>query len=112
MKKIFLISLICVGCRKTIDTPYPISPITPATVGTLNVSPNPSNGMVTINLFLDATTKYNLQVTDLNGKSIKSMAVSSSQIQQNFSSLENGTYDLILIDISGNQTKTPLIIKK
>ena len=25
---------------------------------------------------------------------------------------ENGSYDLILIDIKGNQTKTPLIIKK
>jgi len=100
-----------VGCKKSFDSPYPTPP-TPTSVGSLNVTPNPTTGVVTMSFFLDANSKYNLQLVDMKGTSLKSMPVNVSSLQQNFSNLENGTYDLILIDISGNQTKTPLIIRK
>lgn len=111
MKKILFISLLILGCRKSIESPYP-TPSMPTTLGTLNVTPNPTTGVVTMSFFLDASSKYNLQLVDMKGSSLKSMPVNTSSLQQNFSSLENGTYDLILIDISGRQTKTPLIIRK
>jgi len=111
MKKILVISLLLVGCHKTIDVSYPVAPA-PSIVGTLNVSPNPTSGVVTMSFLLDPNSKYNLQVVDMKGNSMKSLSINTATLQQNFSALDNGTYDLILIDISGNQTKTPLIIKK
>lgn len=99
-----------ISCRKTYETPS--APEMPSTIGTFNVSPNPTSGLVTMSFLLDPYSKYNLQVADINGKSLKSLSISSSSIQQNFSSFDNGTYDLILIDITGKQYKTPLIIKK
>ena len=109
MKKILVFFVLLTGCRKVINMPIAE---TPTTIGTLNVSPNPTSGIVTMSFLLDPSLKYNLQLVDMNGKSKQSMSVSTSTLQQNYSSLENGSYDLILIDIKGNQTKTPLIIKK
>ena len=109
MKKILVLFVLLTGCRKVINMPIAE---TPTKIGTLNVSPNPTSGIVTMSFLLDPSLKYNLQLVDMNGKSKQSMSVSTSTLQQNYSSLENGSYDLILIDIKGNQTKTPLIIKK
>jgi hypothetical protein len=110
MKKIFIIAIALIGCRKIYDVPTP--PAMPSIIGSFNVAPNPTSGLVTMSFLLDESSKYNLQVVDINGKSLKSLSISSSSIQQNFSSFDNGTYDLILIDITGKQYKTPLIIKK
>lgn len=88
----------------------------PAIVGKIALWPIPTTGKVNMLINVEPTVKYNITVQSFNGKIIKSLGFSSvnSVVErvEDFSNLENGIYDLILIDLKGNETKTPLIIKK
>jgi hypothetical protein len=113
MKKILAISLLLASCKKIDYIPAPAPP--QAIVGKINLSPIPSTGKVNMLIVVEPNVKYNITVKSFNGKIVKSLGISSvnSTIDkvEDFSNLENGIYDLILIDIKGNEIKSPFIIK-
>jgi len=114
MKKILIIAIALIGCRKTYDVPFP--PAMPSIIGSFNVSPNPSTGFINMTFNLEPNQKYSLLITDMSNKTYKSYGISSTTQEliksDNLSNLSNGTYDLILIDIKGNTSKTPILINK
>ena len=114
MKKLLIIIVALVGCRKTYEAPQ--APLMPATTGALNVSPNPSSGLINMTFNLEPNQKYSLLITDMSNKTYKNYGISSPNQQliktDNLSNLPNGSYDLILMDIYGNSVKTPILIKK
>jgi hypothetical protein len=114
MKKILFISLALIGCRKVYDTPT--APSMPASTGSFNVSPNPSSGIVNMTFHLEPNQKYSLLITDMSNNTYKSYGISSPDDKliktENLSNLSDGSYDLILMDMNGNSSKTPILIKK
>lgn len=112
MRKILVICILLASCKKIDYAPPMPQPITASKIA---LWPIPTAGKVTMLINVEPTVKYNVTVKTLNGKIIKSLGITSvnSYVErvEDFSSLENGIYDLILIDISGNETRTPLIIK-
>ena len=100
------------SCKKIDYAPPTPQPIT---TGKIGLWPIPTTGKVTMLINVEPNVKYNITVQSFNGKIIKSLGLSSVnnvvERVEDFSSLENGIYDLILIDIKGNETRTPLIIK-
>jgi hypothetical protein len=114
MKKIFVIALVLVGCRKVYDTPS--APSMPTSIGSFNVSPNPSNGLINMTFHLEPNQKYSLLITDMSNKTYKSYGISSPDEKfiktENLSTFPNGSYDLILMDMNGKLSKTPILIKK
>lgn len=116
MKKIIILcfAVSVISCRKVYDTPIPQLDI-PTKVGHANVSPTPTIGPITMTFNLEPTAQYNVTIQNMSGKVIKSYGISSidgSLIKhENLSDLPSGTYDLILMNINGTQTRTPIIIK-
>lgn len=114
MKKILIIAIALIGCRKTYDVPA--APPMPISTGSFSVSPNPSTGFINMTFNLEPNQKYSLLITDISNKTYKSYGISSPNQQliksDNLSNLSNGSYDLILMDINGNTTKTPILISK
>lgn len=112
MKNVFFLCILLASCKK-ID--YAPAPQQPAIAGKIALWPIPTAGKVNMLINVEPNVKYNITVQSFNGKIVKSLGLTSvnSQIErvEDFSSLENGIYDLILIDIKGNETRTPLIIK-
>ena len=117
MKKLLLITLIALaGCTK-IDVPMPMNLGVTSTSTAINkVTPVISNGNVTVEMSLTPGAKYSLQVTDLLDDEIKTFGFTSDKDiyvkQLDLTSLKNGDYNLVLIDIAGKETKTNIIIKK
>lgn len=70
-----------------------------------SVYPNPSNGLVTVNNTLNALIS-NVQITDLNGRIIKTdNFASSTEIQVNISDLSAGVYMMSINSDQGSVTK-------
>lgn len=117
MKKLLLIALVLLaGCRK-IDVTPSINLGTPSTSTSITkVSPIISNGQVTIEMNLTSGAKYSLQVTDLLDNELKTFGFTADNDiytrKLDLTDLKNGDYNLVLIDIAGNETKANLIIKK
>lgn len=112
-RTLILFCIVCViSCRKVYDTPMPQMP-KPDKVGQASVYPNPTNGAITMSFNLEPQVKYNVTIKGMNGKVYKSYGVSSLDgvliKQENLSDLQSGTYDLILMNINGTQTRTPII---
>lgn len=59
--------------------------------------------------------KYSIQVTDIKGDVVLSQGLSADEeketITVNMGKYPKGVYDLIFMDIQGNEIKQPLIIK-
>jgi hypothetical protein len=112
MRKIIFLCVLLASCKK-IDYAPPAPQISAS--GKLALWPIPTTGKVNMLINVEPNIKYNITIQSFNGKIVKSLGLSSvnSQIErvEDFSSLENGIYDLILIDIKGNEVRTPLIIK-
>lgn len=87
----------------------------PDKVGYANVYPTPTTGAITMTFNLQPQTQYNVTIQGMNGKVYKSYGISSldgSLIkQENLSDLQSGSYDLILMNINGTETRTPIIKK-
>lgn len=100
------------SCRKVYDTPIP-QLAKPDKVGYANVYPTPTTGPITMTFNLEPNAQYNVTIQGMNGKVYKSYGLSSvdgSLIkQENLSDLQSGSYDLILMNINGSQTRTPII---
>ena len=117
MKKLLLIVLVLlVGCRK-IDFPAPINlGVQSQSTAITKVHPIISNGQITVDMNVTSGAKYSLQVTDLLDNEIKTFGFTAdSDIytrKLDLTTLKNGDYNLVLIDIAGKETRTNIIIKK
>ncbi|HIB36433.1 reprolysin-like metallopeptidase [Mesonia sp.] len=76
---------------------------------TINISPNPSNGIINVNL-PQASSESNFVIYDLLGRKLKSIDSKGLNSQIDISSLPNGVY-LLEINSNGN-TATKKIIKE
>lgn len=60
-------------------------------------------------------SKYSIQVTDIKGDVLLSQGLTSDEVKEtitlNMEKYPKGVYDLIFMDIQGNEIKQPLIIK-
>lgn len=117
MRKIITLCVVVflVSCKKIDHYPAPQA-AKPEKQGYVNVAPTPTNGPITMNFNLQPSAKYNVTIKDMSGKVYKSYGISSVDgflvKEDNLSGLQSGTYDLILMNINGVETRTPLIIKK
>lgn len=119
MKKLLYLSIfIFVGCTKIDIQPPKVELGAIPTSSVINkVSPIVSDGAnVVVDMTLTTAAKYSLQVTNLLGEELKVFgftAESSSVTKRlDLSSLKNGDYNLVLIDIQGREYKTNIVIKK
>lgn len=114
-KSIILFCLVAVASCKKIEH-YPVPQAAkPEKQGYVNVAPTPTTGAITMNFNLQPSVKYNVTIKDMSGKVYKSYGLSSVDgvliKQENLTGLQSGTYDLILMNINGSETRTPIIIK-
>lgn len=119
MKKLlYLLIFIFVGCTKIPILPPKVELGAIPTSSVINkVSPIVSDGSnITVAMTLTVGAKYSLQVTDLLDNELKVLgftAGSSTTIKNiDLSSLKNGDYNLILMDIQGHEYRTNIVIKK
>jgi hypothetical protein len=116
MRKIIILccTIFIISCKKIQHYPEPIA-VKPEKQGHVNVVPTPTNGPITMSFNLQPSVKYNITIKDMSGKVYKSYGLSSVDgfliKEENLSGLQSGTYDLILMNINGSETKTPIIIK-
>jgi PBP1b-binding outer membrane lipoprotein LpoB len=117
MKRISIImclAVLAVSCKKVQYYPEQQAK-TPEKQGHVNVSPIPTPGPLTMSFNLQPSIKYNVTIKDMSGKVYKSYGISSIEgilvKQDNLTGLPSGTYDLILMNINGQETRTPIIIK-
>ncbi len=75
----------------------------------LNVYPNPSNGMMTVN-FSDIQIN-SITVTDLNGRVVSALEVNATTIDANLSELKNGLYIMNVVSEKGAVQKRIAIQK-
>lgn len=119
MKKILItIVVFFMACTKVAQPSYPdINLGKQATSTTISkVTPIVSNGNILVEMKVTPGAKYSLQVTNLLEDEIKTIgftAVDTIYIQKmDLTSLKNGDYNLILMDIAGKEFKANIIIKK
>jgi hypothetical protein len=116
MKKIIIICCVAfiASCKKIEHYPAPQA-AKPEKEGYVNVAPTPTTGAITMNFNLQPSAKYNVTIKDMSGKVYKSYGLSSVDglliKEENLTGLQSGTYDLILMNINGSETRTPIIIK-
>lgn len=116
MRKVALLFALTsvLACKKVQYYPEPIAS-KPDKQGHVNVAPTPTNGPITMSFNLQPSVKYNITIKDMSGKVYKSYGLSSIDgflvKEENLSGLQSGTYDLILMNINGSETRTPIIIK-
>jgi hypothetical protein len=114
-KIIILCCIVAISCKKIDHYPAPQA-AKPEKQGYVNVAPTPTTGVITMNFNLQPSVRYNVTIKDMSGKVYKSYGLSSVDgfliKEDNLSGLQSGTYDLILMNINGQETRTPLIIKK
>lgn len=74
---------------------------------------NTNTHAVSVNTTIGA--KYSVQVVDISGDVVLSQGLTSDQeietVNLNLKDKSKGVYDLIFIDIKGNEIKQPLIIR-
>jgi len=75
-----------------------------------------TNGHATVLLEVTPGALYSLQLTSLEGKVLAVQGFTaervSTQVELDYSKIKNGSYDLNLLDVSGNIVKIPVIINK
>ena len=103
---------------KVVQPPYPVINLgkEAKTTSIRKVTPIVSNGNITVELGVTQGAKYSLQVTNILDEELKTFGFTADDTiyikSLDLTSLKNGDYNLVLIDISGKETKTNIIIKK
>ena len=113
----FLTALIATSCRKTIEQPFAIDlGKTAASTAISKITPVVSNGNIAVEMNVTNGAKYSILVTDLLDNELKTFGFTADKDiyikNLDLTSLKNGDYNLILIDISGKETRTNIVIKK
>lgn len=119
MKKILVtIVVLLSACTKVVNPPLPSIDLGKAATSTSikRVMPIVSNGNITVELGVTQGAKYSLQVTDLLDEEINTFGFTADDTiyikKLDLTSLKNGDYNLILIDIAGKEVRSNIIIKK
>ena len=75
-----------------------------------------TDGHATVLMEVTPGALYSLQLTSLEGKVLAVQGFTaervSTQVELDYSRIKNGSYDLNLLDVSGNIVKIPVIINK
>jgi hypothetical protein len=119
MKKILVIMVVfLLACTKVVQPPTPAIDLgkLPTATSIKKVTPVVSDGNVNVELSVTQGAKYSLQVTDLLDEEIKTFGFTADDTiyikKLDLTSLKNGDYNLILIDIAGKEVRSNIIIKK
>jgi hypothetical protein len=75
-----------------------------------------TDGHATVLVEVTPGALYSLQLTSLEGKILAVQGFTaervSTQVELDYTKIKNGSYDLNLLDVSGNIVKIPVIINK
>jgi len=75
-----------------------------------------TNGQATVLVEVTPGALYSLQLTSIDGKVLAVEGFTADKVNQvinlDYTKIKNGSYDLNLLDISGNLVKIPVIINK
>lgn len=81
-----------------------------------NISEKVTSGKVTITMTITPGAMYSLQLTDIQGNIINTTGFTANTITLvkllDYTAVPVGTYDLNLMDTSGNSNKIPVIIQR
>jgi hypothetical protein len=105
------------GCRK-VDVPTPVINLGKVATATSieKVEPVLTKGPVTLTLSVTKDAKYSIQLIDLKGdvKYSTGFTADKDLVIKNldYSDVKSGDYTIVLLDISGNEYKRNLTIKK
>jgi len=118
MKKILVTMVVFLAaCTKVVQPPVPVLDLGRKATSTAitRVTPIVSKGNITVEMKVTPGAKYSLQVTDLLEDEIKTIGFTADDTiyiqKMDLTSLKNGDYNLVLIDIAGKEVKTNIIIK-
>jgi len=119
MKKILVIMVIFLSaCTKVVNPPVLSIDLGKVSTSTSikKVTPIVSNGNITVELSVTQGAKYSLQVTDLLDEEVKTFGFTADDTiyikKLDLTSLKNGDYNLVLINIAGKEVRSNIIIKK
>lgn len=114
----FLTTLVLLSCTK-IDLPSPIINlgVTPTTTSINKISNSLTSGPITVEFSVTKDAKYSVQIVPFGAEDpIKTFGFTAdaSVVTKTYdlSSLPNGDYTLIFIDIVGKEIKQQITIKK
>jgi hypothetical protein len=75
-----------------------------------------TNGQATVLVEVTPGALYSLQLTSIDGKILAVNGFTADRVNQvidlDYTKIKNGSYDLNLLDVSGNLVKIPVIINK
>jgi hypothetical protein len=75
-----------------------------------------TDGRATVLMEVTPGALYSLQLTGIDGKILAVQGFTaeriSTQVELDYTKIKNGSYDLNLLDVSGNIVKIPVIINK
>lgn len=75
-----------------------------------------TTGNVVVSVDVTPGALYSLQLTHIDGKVLANEGFTANKKEQiinlNYSNIKNGSYDLNLLDVTGNSVKIPVIINK
>ena len=117
MKKLILITVIFLAaCTKVVTTPSPVIDLGVKATSTAISTVTQENGTVTAEFNVTPGSKYSVQISSFNSFTpvfTEGFTANSSIVTKtyNVSRILKGDYNLILVDISGNEVKHPIIIK-
>jgi len=114
----FLTTLVLLSCTK-IDLPSPIINlgVTPTTTSINKISNSLTSGPITVEFSVTKDAKYSVQIVPFGAEDpikIFGFTADASVVTKTYdlSSLPNGDYTLIFIDIVGKEIKQQITIKK
>ena len=117
MKKLTLIMVMfLVACTKVVNPPSPTINLGVVSQSTSIKSVTQINNVITVEFNTTVGSKYSVQIVPFGGgEPVKKEGFTANDISTkkvyDLSSLKRMDYDLIFIDISGKESKYPLIIK-
>ena len=82
----------------------------------MNVISKPtSENNYTLSVNVTPGSKYSVQITNIEGDVLSSQGLNADEklevVKLNTSKINSGVYDLIFMDVEGNELKYPIIIK-
>lgn len=114
----FLIALLAISCRKTIENINTIDLGVKSTTTAINkITPALTTGNITVEFATTPGAKYSVQVVPFGSEESSKVfgftAENNITIKNyNLSDLNNGDYTLVFIDVKGTESKNFITIKK